>query len=384
VTQLAKSQTLTSAAIAASTTVVGSGTLTLRFGTIGQTTTTDGNGVTTTTPNFTEDTTHTAASITIPAGATLADVAAAINGAGAGVTAYVAQTTSGAKLVMKGQEGAANGFVLDAVNDPADTTSPGLSQLGWQPDTGASAQLLQSSQDAAYKLDGLAMTSTSNSVTEAIAGVKLTFAATNAGSPTTVSFADNTSAISTAMQDLTDALNELVSQVKTATDPATGDLATDGAARSLKSSLSQLSGTIIMPNAATGSPRTLADLGMSIQRDGTFALDGAKLNKALAADPTGVAAMFTNGLYGVYGTVDAMNRKMASTSDANSLASSVNRYTKAKTQATTDLSTLATKQEALRQQLVTRFATTQTNVAASTSTLTFLQNQIAAWNKSTA
>jgi flagellar hook-associated protein 2 len=41
---------------------------------------------------------------------------------------------------------------------------------------------------------------------------------------------------------------------------------------------------------------------------------------------------------------------------------------------------VADKQEAFRQQLVTRFATTQTAVSASTSTLTFLRNQIDAWN----
>lgn len=62
------------------------------------------------------------------------------------------------------------------------------------------------------------------------------------------------------------------------------------------------------------------------------------------------------------------------------LAASIARYTKQKTQAASDLSALATKQEAFRQQLVTRFATTQTAVSASTSTLTFLKNQIDAWN----
>jgi flagellar hook-associated protein 2 len=93
--------------------------------------------------------------------------------------------------------------------------------------------------------------------------------------------------------------------------------------------------------------------------------------------------MFTNGLYGVYGTIDALNRTMAATGDANSLAASIARMTKAKTQAATDLSKLADKQEAFRQQLVTRFATTQTAVSASTSTLTFLKNQIDAWNSKT-
>lgn len=379
VTQLAKAQTLASPTVATAATTVGAGTLTLRFGTIAQTASTDANGVTTTTSSFTEDTAHTAAAITIPAGATLADVATAINAAKAGVTAYVANTTGGPRLVMKGAEGAANGFILEATED---TANPGLSQLAWAPATGAASQLLQTSQNAAWKLDGLPMASTSNTIAEAIPGVNLKLTATNSGNPATLSFADNTSTISATMTDLVEALNELVAQVKDATDPVSGDLARDGGALALKRALSQLSGTTIMPNTASGEPRTLADLGVSIQRDGTFALDGTRLAKALSDNPTAVAAMFTNGLYGVYGTIDGLNRQMASTTNAYSLAASITRYTGLKTKVADSLTGLAGKQEALRVQLVSRFATTQTAVSASTSTLTFLKNQIDAWNSS--
>lgn len=366
VTQLAKAQTLAGPAVATAATTVGSGTLTLRFGTISGTT-------------FTEDTAHAAAAITVPAGATLADVATAINAAKAGVSAYVANTAAGPRLVMKGQEGAANGFILEAAEDPAD---PGLSQLAWAPATGPASQLLQGSQDAAWKLDGLAMSATSNTIKEAIPGLNLKLTATNTGNPATLTFADNSAAITTAMTDLTAALNELVAQVKTATDPVSGDLARDGAAMALKRALSQLSGQTIMPNATSGEPKTLSDLGVSIQRDGTFALDGTKLAKALADNPTAVAAMFTNGLHGIYGTVDGLNRQMASTTNAYSLAASITRYTGEKTKVATSLTDLADKQEALRVQLVSRFSATQTAVSASTSTLSFLKNQIDAWNSS--
>lgn len=64
VTSVAKSQTLSSPVYAASTSTVGSGTLTLKFGTVSGST-------------FTEDTSHSAVDITVPAGATLSDVATA-------------------------------------------------------------------------------------------------------------------------------------------------------------------------------------------------------------------------------------------------------------------------------------------------------------------
>ncbi len=366
VTQLAAAQTLASPPVASATATVGSGTLTLRFGTIAGT-------------GFTENTARAAVPVTIAAGATLSDVAGAINGANGGVFAYVANTAAGPRLVLKGQEGAANGFVLDAAEDAAD---PGLAALAWEP-TGDAARLLATSADAAWKLDGLAMTATSNKITEAIPGLNLTLTATNTGAPTTLSFADNTAAITTVMQDITSALNELVSLVKAATDPQSGDLARDSGALALKRSLSQLAGSIVMPNAGGGAPRTLADLGLSTQRDGTFAFDGARLAASLKADPNAVAAMFTNGIHGVYGTIDALYRKATTATDPGSLTGSVNRYSSQKTLAKTALAELVGKQEALRQQFVTRFAVTQTRVSASTSTLSFTQNQIAAWNKST-
>ncbi len=243
-------------------------------------------------------------------------------------------------------------------------------------------RLLSSAQSAAFKIDGLTMSSPSNTVNEALPGLNLTLTATNTGAPTTLAFADNTAAITTAMQDLTGALNEIVAQLKAATDPVSGDLARDGGALALKRALAQLAGSIVMPNAATGAPRTLADLGLSTQRDGTFLLDGARLAATLKADPNGAAAMFTNGIHGVYSTVDALYRKASAASDPGSLAGGIARYTSQKTKAASDLADLADKQEALRQQFVVRFSATQSAVSASTSTLDFLKNQIAAWNKS--
>ncbi|PEQ14293.1 flagellar hook protein [Novosphingobium sp. PC22D] len=364
VTQLAKAQTLALPAYPAATDTVGSGTLTLRFGTIAS-------------GGFTEDTSHAAVGITVAAGATLADVASAINGANAGVSAYVAQTVDGAQLVLKGKDGAANGFILEASEDVAD---PGLANLAWNPSS-TTGQLLSTAVNSAFKVDGLEMTGTSNTVSEAIPGVKLNLTATNIGSPTTVSFSDPSSVITEAMSDLTAALNEIMGELNTATDPLGGELRTDPGARALKRAMSQLAGSVVMPNA-TGAARTLADLGISTQRDGTYTLDKARLADTIAKDPEGVAAMFTNGLYGVYATVDKIYRSASSTTNTNSLGGSISRYTKQLQQVATDQTELAEKQETLRANLASRFTTSEVRIGQSKSTLTFLQNQIAIWNKS--
>lgn len=365
VTSLAAGQTLTSPAYAASTAPTGSGTLTLRFGTISGT-------------SFTEDTAHAATSITIASGATLADVASAINAANAGVSAYVATGADGAHLMLKGQEGAANAFVLEANETVGEE---GLANLAWSP-AGDGTRLLASSTSAAFKLDGLAMTSASNTISDIVPGLSLKLNGTNSGAPTKITFSDPSSSVTTFMQDLTSALNELAATLNQAVDPLTGDLARDSGARALRRALSQLAGTTVMPSAASGQPATLADLGLATNRDGTFRLDSTRLAATLKSSPSGVAAMFTTGLFGVYATLDKISRNVTASSDPGSLASSVNRYTALKTKLGTEATKLTDAQEKLRSQLVTRFAGVDTRVGASKSTLSFLQNQIDAWNAS--
>ncbi|WP_066775068.1 flagellar filament capping protein FliD [Croceicoccus mobilis] len=363
VTQLAQNQVLASPAVASTDTAIGAGTITLRFGQV-------------TGAGFTEDAAQPSVDIAIGSGATLADVAAAINGSDSGVTAYVADTVNGPRLVMKGAEGAQNGFVLDVTEDAAE---PGLSALAWQPGS-ATGTLVQASQDAALTLDGMAITSASNTLTDVVPGVKMVLTATNIGAPTTLRFSDASESISGAMEDLTAALNEIMAELNTATDPATGDLARDSGARALKNSLRTLAGTVIMGNVAEGGVRTLSDLGLGINRDGTFSLDSEQLAATLARDPEGAAAMFTTGLYGIYSTMDGISRAASSTGNPSSLAGSIARYDDQLDAVGEDQDTLAEKQEALRQRLVTRFAASDSRVSASQSTLAFLESQIAAWN----
>ncbi|MDE2405380.1 MAG: flagellar filament capping protein FliD [Sphingomonadales bacterium] len=365
VTSLASPQVLNSPAFAASSSVPGAGTLTLHFGTVAG-------------GSFTEDATHAPVDVTIAPGATLDDVATAINGAGAGVTAYVATAADGAHLVLKGKQGATQGFTLSATEDP---NNPGLSALAWEPVTGSATRLAATAKDAAFKLDGIARTSPSNTVDNVAPGLSLKLTATNAGSPTTISYSDPTSAISGAMSDLTSALNQIVTELNSDLDVANGGLYADPATRAAKRSLNQLTSMTIMPNAAAGDPRTLSDLGLSIDKSGNFTLDTNKLSSVLTSKPAAVAAMFTNGLYGVYGTFDGLTRTITSSSDPGGLGSAVTKYTKLKTSLADQRTKLVAQQDKFRSQLVDRFARANSNVAGSKATLTQLQAQVAAWNK---
>lgn len=364
VTALAQGQTLISPTLSSATSAVGAGTFTLRFGTISGTT-------------FTADTTRSQVDITVTSSDTLTTLAQKINASSAGVTAYVATGSSGAQLVIKSADGAANGFQIETTPDDGDTT---LSTFNWTKATGSSTRLKSTATNAAYVLDGVSRTSTSNTITDAAPGLTLKLTGTNSGSPTTISYSDPSSAIQTAMSDLVDALNSITTQLTSDTDANSGSLNNNAGARQLRQILSTLTSKVVMPNAASGEPKTLGDLGLKTNRDGSFALDTTVLSKTLSKSPDGVAAMFTNGLYGVYATFDSISRSVSSTTDPGSLGGVISSLNTKQTSLTQKLSDLQTKQETLRTQLVSRYAQLATKVAGSQSTLSYLQAQITAWN----
>lgn len=363
VTQLAAGQVLSSAPQASATAPIGSGSLTFRFGTVSDS-------------GFTEDTSRTAATVTINSGATLSDVAGAINAAGIGVNAYVATGTSGVHLVLKGKDGAANGFVVEAAETVGEE---GLAALAWAPDS-TTGQLQSTARDAAFKLDGLAMTRPSNAIADLVPGLSLSLTGTNSGAPTTIRFSEPGAAVTTFMNDLVSALNQLSGELATQTDPLSGVLARDKGAQALRRTLSQLAGTIIMPGAANGEPTSLADLGLATNRDGSFRLDPARLAATQKASPEGVAAMFTTGIRGVYATFDSLARRLTAITDPGTLAGSLTRLGAQKQALNKEATALAESQEKLRARLAGQFTGTESRVGASRSTLSFLQNQIAAWN----
>lgn len=362
---LAKAQTLASPAYADSAAVIGAGTFTFRFGA-------------TTGASFTEDTTKAAVTVDIASGSTLSQIASAINAKGAGVTAYVAQTDQGAQLVLKGADGQQNGFIVEAAEVVGEE---GLAALAWNPTSGGDpTRLTATAGDASYKLDGLAMTSASNDVGTVAPGLSLKLTGTNIGAPTQISFNSPAGNITTAMNDLVSALNEVAGELRAATDPVSGDLARDPGARALQRAFSSLAGEIVMPNAAEGAPKTLSDLGLAIQRDGTFRLDAARLQATLERDPDGAAAMFTTGLFGVYSTFDKLSRNASTTGNPGSLGGSIARYQAKSSDLAKAAAKLAEQQETLRANMVARFAKADTRISASKSTLSFLQSQIDAWN----
>ncbi len=369
VSQLAASQTLVSPAYASAAELVGEGALTITFGTLSGS-------------SFAADSARDPLVIDVLGTDTLADVAARISGSGTGLRAYVANGTDGAQLVIKGADGAANGFALSGTGASASGGSAAAGNidfLDWSP-ASDSGQLRDTARDALYALDTVQFTSPGNVLTGLPGGLTLTLTGTNQGAPTSIGFANATASISAVMRDFVDALNDVAGLVKDNADPLNGALGSDPGARRLKRDLAGLASEVIMPNAASDAPATLADLGLKTNRDGTFSLDSDRLAQTLAASPEGASAMFTTDLFGVYAKMDDLARATSSRSDPGTLAGSIARYTTQATRISEQLEKITEAQEALRSQLTTQLSRSERLVTSSQSTLSFLESQIAIWN----
>lgn len=369
VSQLAGGQTLASQNFSSGDDLAGEGTLNIRFGAISG-------------AAFTEDTEQAALAIEVTGSDTLESLAAKISAGSDGkLFAYVAQGSNGARLVIKGEDGAANGFVLEPTGGSGAGGAGDLGYLAWNPASDA-GELRQSAQDAIFSLDTVEITSPTNTVTGLPEGIGLDLRATNVGEPATLTFGNNTAGVSAVMTDLVAALNDVVGLLTEASSGIGGALNNDQGARELRRDLSSLASQVVIPSAEADEPSTLADLGLRITREGTFELDSERLSQTLTNSPDGAAAMFTAGAFGVFATIDSLSRDNTLSSNSGSLGGSVARYQAQIERNDERLSDIAEDQDRLRNRLTRSFVSAQANVASSQSTLSFLQQQIDAFSQS--
>ena len=88
-------------------------------------------------------------------------------------------TGASSRLVLRGADGAENSVRITATDDDGNNTdAAGLSALSFDPaataGTGRNLSQTQAAQDAKYTLDGLALTSPTNTLSSVVEGVTLT------------------------------------------------------------------------------------------------------------------------------------------------------------------------------------------------------------------
>lgn len=292
VKQLAQAQGLASKVYANANDVVGSGTLTIKFGT---------NTFDATTHNpsgFTQNADQGTLSITLDSSNnTLTGVRDAINKAGGGVKASIVNDGTGNRLVLtSASSGAKNGMEITVSDsDGDDTDAAGLSALAFNAAATPQMTQAQAAQDALVSINGLDVTSATNTVSSALKGVSLTLVKAQPGQTVNLSVSANTDAVTKAVQDFVDKFNAVVTtNTSIASYDSTtqkagvllGDFTVQGTMRQLRNFITR------SVDGLDGSVKSLLDIGISTQADGSLKLDTGTLASALSSSPKDVAALF--------------------------------------------------------------------------------------------
>ena len=233
-----------------------------------------------TTPTTIEVTTNT------PAG-----IVSAVNAqtATTGISAQLINTGNAYTLVFNGAEGEDNDF----------TVSSNSTELTFQ------AAVLQSAQDAELNINGIDITSSSNTIDEALEGVTLNLYTTTASAR--VSLTPEVSAIKANIQGLVTAYNNFAESVKVLNDRSSevelfgGALAGDSLLQSIKSQVrSMITGdftlytdSVNLTDPQNANINAAWQVGLSFDRNGKLQLDEDKLESAFSQYPTEVVTLFS-------------------------------------------------------------------------------------------
>jgi flagellar hook-associated protein 2 len=271
VNQLASAQTLVSnTSYSSSTATVGQGSLTITLGAWSTDSTT---GATT----FTDKTGATPVTVNIgPGQDTLGGIRDAINAANAGVTASIVNDASGSRLTLRSTAtGETNGFRIDA--------GGGLTDLGYDPRVGVTS-LIQTlpAQNARALINGIDVSSESNSLQQAIDGLNITLLKTTT-IPASVAVSQDKDSIKKLITDFTTAYNAVNALLRDQTkyDSASktaGPLQGDSTAVGLQNQLRSIIGGTTTLGGSLG---RLAQIGLEPGSDGNLTTSDSKLNTAL-------------------------------------------------------------------------------------------------------
>lgn len=344
---LAKSQTSYSAHVASRVDAIGQGTLTLNVG---------GNA-------------HV---VTIDAANDSLDgLSSAINATASGVRATIINDAGNFRLVLKGESGAANAFTLDA-----DAGTP-ASLLQF---TDAHMVRGQTAQDADFTVDGVAYRRSSNIIEDVVPGLAITLKKADPLSTVSIAATRPTDGIRQTLTDFVAVFNTLKKDVEAARKTNNGS----PALRAFERQLNLFAGQKLTSDPSV---RSLSDVGVSTNRDGTLTLNNARLEAVLRDRPDAVEAMFNPPRNSSQTEVTDPGIAFAldSLRDAAVSANGPLEQVRASLQREADrIASNRTKveqrEDAYRSRLERQFAGMDARIGALKATQSYLEQQIKLWN----
>jgi flagellar hook-associated protein 2 len=214
---------------------------------------------------------------------TLASLATTINNAQIGVTANVITDSSGSFLsLVSGTSGSAGNLTVSgSLTDETASGTPSVNLT--QAIAGADAQL---------EVDGVYMTSPSNTVTNAIPGVTFQLLQTDPSTPVQVEITNDTISVASAVQTFVSAYNTVVTDLNTQEgNDSSGNPEPLFGNSNIALMQDQLGAAI--NDTASGSGITgFGALGITMNDDGTLSLNTDTLNNVLNENYQGVVNFF--------------------------------------------------------------------------------------------
>lgn len=309
----------------------------------------------------------TAIDITVNAADSLSDLAARIN-ADSTLASQLKASVVDNKLTLESKSsGTANAITVIA--------QPGLEAFD-----SVNLSEARAAQDAQIKLNGITITRSSNTITDVVPNVTLTLSKATT-SATTLTVGRDVAGVQTALNNFVKAYNEAIKTISSlgSYNAETKEAAVLNGNATLRSVQSQVRGALnTVPSSLTSttSVTTLAQLGVSVQRDGSLKLDTTKLKTAFDTDPTAVAK--AAAAYGK--AMDTATYAMTSTGGlVTSQIDGLNR----------SVADIEKRSAALQSRLVTveknyraQYAALDTLMAKMSKTSSFLTQQLAALSSS--
>jgi flagellar hook-associated protein 2 len=322
---------------------------------------------------------------------TLSDIAGKINSSGAGVTAVVVRSGAEDRLLLRGNgTGDDAGFRIQSFDGGGTAITDGTTGVGslafdHGPTGFYGMTRTQTAMDANIEIDGIAVSSATNTVSDAVPGVTLNLLAETT-SNAQVSIAANEAETKARLETFQKAYNTLNASLAdltryNAANKSAGPLQGDSTAVGLQSVLRSMLGA----NGPAGTSFSrLSDVGMELQRDGSLSINSAKLTASLAK-PEDLRTFFdadsgnatTDGLakrlgdfvrtaVSIDGTIDNRNKALKSAIDRN----------------TTEQERISERVTRSETRLYAQFSRLDANMAALSSLGSFVSSQVAVWNQS--
>ena len=158
---------------------------------------------------------------------------------------------------------------------------------------------LQAATDATLTVDGMDITSASNTVKDAIAGTTLELVSPTTGAfGATVDLGRDTSVVKTKIQALVTSYNETLSMLGVVSDPKStvegygGTLIGNNIVNSVRSQIRNM--VVGNSTSPSGTMNALRDIGVSIDKAGQLQIDNTKLDDALQNNFDNVVKMLSN------------------------------------------------------------------------------------------